>query len=611
MNKFLRFFCFLLLSTSVLHAQEFVTYLKTKPFAATESNNSVANKKKRASLPFFDDFSQAHSSYPLASLWSDSQAYINNTLGFQPITQGVATLDGLNEFGRPYVNNPFSRYYADSLTSTSINLLPYSTTSGLYLSFFYQPQGLGFAPETEDSLLLFFKSTTGQWHKVWDKRGTNLTAMQVAMIPIADTQYLHSDFQFRFVNIASPNLNDDVWNIDYVYLNAGRTPIDTIVSDMAWIGNPSSILSPYSSMPYRHFKANQSNEVSSSQTLIAVNNSNNNYTLELHHTCKEVLTGTPIANSTVVNQALSAYSTYTHNNPAFSINYNPASIFDKVIFRNQYYYKSVSTSDYPNNDTIYSDIVFDNYFAYDDGSAEKAYFLNSALNYPAKTALSFHLNQPDSLRGLSVYFGAQVPNSLGKFFSIILYKSLGGLSTQDSIIKQQDLYTVQYEPLRNGFSNYAFDTPVLLDSGIYYIGITQPANFGSDTIYYGLDVNNQSNTDFLYYNVDGTWLGSLIPGSIMMRPLVGQAFIPTSTLTVEKKNTLVLYPNPAYDKVFIHTNLELKSYSIVDVSGKKIKNGMLLQDDLTIPIHDISNGLYFIQLIDKSNAVYRHSFLKQ
>jgi hypothetical protein len=190
--------------------------------------------------------------------------------GLFHLLEGVATFDGLNELGRPYFDQPFNSGFADSLTSTTIDLSTYTSADNIYFSFYYQPQGLGFAPESKDSLFLYFKNNTNQWVRIWQKKGSAITGFTYVIDSIVDPQFFHSDFQFRFVNIASLNTNDDVWNLDYIKIDKNRNINDTSMNDMAFSSQPTSILKNYSSMPYRHFIANQTNEVSATQDIEVV-----------------------------------------------------------------------------------------------------------------------------------------------------------------------------------------------------------------------------------------------------------------------------------------------------------------------------------------------------
>src|SRR5690606_18109851 len=116
----------------------------------------------------------------------------------------------------------------------------YSPADSIYLSFFYQPQGRGFAPETQDSLMLYLKDTADAWIKVWAKEGTSIDSFRQVMIPITDPAFFHGAFQFRFVNIASINLIDDIWNLDYIRLAANRNMYDTAVNDVSTLNQPTS-----------------------------------------------------------------------------------------------------------------------------------------------------------------------------------------------------------------------------------------------------------------------------------------------------------------------------------------------------------------------------------
>lgn len=590
-------------------AQEKVLPLQANPVLFSAKAQGQTFKKSRAVLPFIEDFSY-YGPYPDQSIWADKQAYINNTLGFNPVNRGVATLDGLNEFGRPYFVSQMSSGTADSLTSQPLDLSSFTASSNIFFSFFYQPQGLGFAPESTDSLFLYFKNNTNQWVRMWETRGTPLQAFRIQLLPLTDVQFLHNDFQFRFVNVASLNTNDDIWNIDYIKIDANRNNADSLMNDIGFTQEPGSILANYLSMPYRHFMANQVNELSGSQ-LVELRNlypASQNFTLS--HKATELFSGTAISNTSLSPATIGGKSVLNQTIPSYLISYNAPNTFSKVIIANKYFINSINGSDRTKNDTIVREAVFDNYFAYDDGSAEKSYFLLPAANFPSKTALEFTLNQADTMRGIMVHFGAQVPTAAGKYFSVVLYKKLKGLNNGDTILYQQDLCKVQYEPAINGFSSYAFDNPVALDAGKYYIGITQPANFGSDSIYYGLDVNSNGNPQHLFYNVDGTWLGSGVQGSLMMRPVVGLHFTPTPTEQISKTPpTITVYPNPTQDNVYIQSESSLLQGSVFDLNGSLVQS--ITPGQHSFSLKDVPAGAYILVLKDKTDHYTSHKIIKK
>jgi hypothetical protein len=372
-------------------------------------------------------------------------------------------------------------------------------------------------------------------------------------------------------------------------MDINRNETDTTANDLAFTAQPSSILDTLTAMPFKHFLPS---DLSAQQEIFLRNNYDVANTFTVRHRAEELIGSVNINTNTLPAFNATNKSNATVTNPSYNLNLSGSGPFR---IRNTYALDRINSSDPLSNDTIVTETVFDNYFAYDDGSAEKAYFLNAALNQPAKTAMKFKLRQDDTVRGLSVYFAAQVPAALGKFFSIVLYEKLGNTSAGDIVIHQQDLYKVQYPTQRGEFSSYAFDVPVGLSAGTYYIGINQPANFGSDTIYYGLDVNTNNNLEHLSYNVNGFWFNSTVVGTVMIRPMVGSTFIPTSIEEIETEPTVNFYPNPTFDVLHVETNELWSEYQIINIQGQLVKQGNFPKDK-RIELNQMSPGTYTVTL---------------
>ena len=144
-------------------AQEILT-----PFRTTTEKAPVTKGVAEARfLPFFDDFSQSNL-YPDSTKWTDNAVMVNDGFPLCPPNRNGATFDVLDANGRVYsyaISNPFVSEY---LTSVRIRLdsimepEPRALTpaDSVYLSFYYQPQGNGNAPEEQDSLVLQFGLTT-------------------------------------------------------------------------------------------------------------------------------------------------------------------------------------------------------------------------------------------------------------------------------------------------------------------------------------------------------------------------------------------------------------------------------------------------------------------
>jgi hypothetical protein len=176
---------------------------------------------------------------------------------------------------------------------------------------------------------------------------------------------------------------------------------------------------------------------------------------------------------------------------------------------------------------------------------------------------------------------------------------------------QQDLYRVQYDTNRNGFITCAFQQPVVVQAGNYYIGITQPANFGSDSIYYGLDVNTQQNAQQLFYNVDGTWYGSSTPGTIMMRLLCGAAVVSTGveSYTNTMPDAWYPYPNPCTDVLHLPKHIEYTSLQCVGIDGRQWP--IKLSSSNTINMLELPRGVYILRATNKQQRVYEARIIHQ
>lgn len=159
-------------------AQEIITELETNPVVRrkAESNllpaykSSAGTSSLPLTLPFMDDFSR-NDVFPATDRWQDQYAFINTDYPINPPNIGVATLDAINDKGELYphaIPGP-GIFQADMLTSQPIRLdsvfkpvaRPITPADSIYLSFFYQPQGRGNAPEAGDLLILEFGTYTG------------------------------------------------------------------------------------------------------------------------------------------------------------------------------------------------------------------------------------------------------------------------------------------------------------------------------------------------------------------------------------------------------------------------------------------------------------------
>ena len=137
------------------------------PFGTTEKAPIRKGVAEARFLPFFDDFSHSNI-YPDSTKWTDNNVLVNDGFPLCPPNRKGATFDVLDANGKVYSYAISNAFVAEHLTSVRIRLdsimepEPRALTpaDSVYLSFYYQPQGNGNAPEEQDSLVLQFGTTT-------------------------------------------------------------------------------------------------------------------------------------------------------------------------------------------------------------------------------------------------------------------------------------------------------------------------------------------------------------------------------------------------------------------------------------------------------------------
>jgi hypothetical protein len=584
-----------------LSAQEHIIPLGSNANISEYLKNSSPLKSLRLAsmdtitLPFVDDFSRK-GIYPSDSLWEDSSVFINSTFADSPFTIGVATFDGLDAYGRPHDSLSSSDAIADYLTSRPIDLSGLIGNNSVWLSFFYQPQGLGDIPESNDSLVLQFRDTAGDWIHQWSVAGKADTAFVRVNIQLLDAAFLYKGFQFRFYNIATVNGNRDHWNLDYVILNKNTVANDSI-RDNAFINNKGSLLTEFSSMPYPHYKA-LSNPAASIKSSIIDSVRNINYGGTSITYVAEIYNeqgGLEFASvpSTQGSASRSDIEFVTPLTYAFPSNLP----VDSTSFLLKTYFSQPGINTNAHNDTSYHTQYFHNFYAYDDGSAEVAYGVTG--NTDVKLAYQFDIKKADTLRGVQIYFNPVGLNVHTKLFQLAYWNSVSVAGNNDNLVYKM----INQKPANidsiNGFATYLFDQLLVVPAGISYVGIIQNE---PQTIYgIGLDRNTDSRSK-MFYHVDGFWYQTQVRGSWMIRPLFGDTIINAPWVSVAEieKDPLpfTLYPNPANTEVRIRTvhqgsvNLHVEIFNSLGALVKKEE----IFSGVTVNTSALPEGLYFVRL---------------
>lgn len=587
--------------------------------SALRSGGSVTDTLALGTEGFMDDFSY-EGPYPDTARWLNNYVYINRDLPIAPPTLGVATFDGVNANGYPYdfFAGQYTSGKADTLTSKPIDLYLPGDTS-VFFSFLYQPQGRGNFPDRDDSLILEFRDViSGAWDHVWGVPGlsTDLTdsSWTRVMLHITNPHYLEKGFQFRFANYATLSGNGDHWHIDYVYLNKNRVSTDTIIKDMTFVYNTPSLINTYSSMPWEQYNPSYMKSVYS--TTIR-NNSNTpsfaQFTYRILDTANvQVNPVYPVGTNNIDPYETDGYMNYPYFT-APALNYTIPVLSGKT----HYTIESVvgvpppsppSTDKVQQNDTVRHVQNFDNYYAYDDNTAEYSFGLIGFLH--AQLAEKYKTDVDDTLRAVDIYFNPQWTDASQFTFKLKVWGQGGGGKPSSTLYISTALDTPMYNQWgRNQFTRYYLESPLFIAGGTtFFVGFDQNT---TSSINIGVDANSNTQT-MTYYNTSGTWYNSPEPGSLMIRPIFGTAAGAVGITTFEKpeRNTLSLYPNPASDRLYLrYTGTPGKEVtcSVTDLLGRTLLENTGPAPEY-IDVSSLPEGIYFVRLVS-GNSVSTGKFI--
>ena len=534
------------------------------------------------------------------SLWQGHSALHNYTYGDNPPTLGVVTFDGLDSIGTPYdpTMNSNSYQIADILESKPIHLKTrenggpdynFTTDTTIWLSFFYQPQGLGDAPEFGDSLILqFYSPINKKWTTQWKREGTFLEPFKFVSINVRSPLYFQDGFKFRFLNYASVSGNFDHWNIDYVRLDEFRNENDSTMNDAALLDAGVSLVNDYSQMPWLHYKASSNNLVKTEQ---GIRFRNLHKVAKLAKTSFEVFEdGTPVFDGSLIT---------TPNLPPFAIQENtslvqgtfPTSNADTTHSFHVIYTLENSPDSNLDNNTYDFHQQFGTQYAYDDGSAESAYFVISS---GAQIAVEYNIATTDSLRAVNIYFPKSFENILDRSYRLMVWESID----PEVVLYESYLNFPVYSNGRDVVQGIKLEEPLEV-SGKIFVGIKQT----EQRIYIGLDRNNDSQSKN-YYRINGVWNNTSYKGSLFIRPEFGSYTNqwPVSVNELETNSfDFKLYPNPSTNVVNVALHGFDNTVILRNMLGVIVRT-FTASSVLTFNVADLPTGLYLVEVTDNETG---------
>jgi hypothetical protein len=583
------------------------------------SSNGRTQALEAKSLPFWDDFSFADGIYPQDTLWENSKAvWITRGVGANAPSIYSATLDGVNENGNQYSPDLLQNGYRDTLTSRAIRLdeVPASQKARTYLSFYYQWQGNGEAPENTDYFQLDYKNADGVWveqFRIYPKSYFDRTVFYDTAVAIGDDSFFHDNFQFRFLAYGRNSGAYDTWNIDYVYLNYNRDTSPLLHPDRALASELTSLFKQYRSIPLEHFKGYAEfdtvkidvTNLSWGRDVVdfSIRGYLTNYFQDGTHSSpgdvvlfdsidfvvqalkRTTLTATPFIDTTQFDQNAigidirlkAEFNSEDDDDPTIdSLNIGRVNILedsnDQIIRFH--------------NDTISSLHHLRDFYAYDDGIAEHAVYLARPNNI-AVVEYNQLTDGVDLLKGIDIYFPQYGITSTQTMDFVVYFPN-----EANDLPRNEPALTIQDPTLTKdtitGF--YRLKLQGLPVPKKFYIGWVAPS-IGKPKI--GVDVSNDSG-DKIFTRVNGVWSQNEDNhhSSIMIRPVFGEGDPPVSVAD-EYTESIVVFPNPNRGEFFVNGRYD--QLSIINVNGQPIAFEKEQQSDKTKISFVSAPGLYLLR----------------
>ncbi|HAA16242.1 MAG TPA: hypothetical protein DCE41_32875 [Cytophagales bacterium] len=617
-------FRLLLLTTGLLFGSFAQAQLLEMPIRMAEpSSQGQAMARGEAStlaLPFWDDFS-GWGSIPDTAKWQDSpNVYVNDGIAINPPSVKAATFDGVDVNGKSYSDDNLAYGPTDQLTSCPIDLataaaVTYANATdqtnyrnSLYLSWYWQKQGNGEQPDAEDSLRLEFLDASGVWQSIWSVTGeVDVTEeewqYETIQVPFA---LWHDQFQFRFTAYSRRTANFDSWHIDYVYMDVWRTENNSIIRDRTLVTAPGSIFGDYAALPRHHFDPEQ--DVSTVSTRLDNLSASNPFLFRLFATLTNDDTGevvdelqdfTNFIGQEQISVAMAApdgdsiISQLEKQDSALHLRLFVRLVSNDTLLESEDAVTGSVGYDTRNslvaNDTLSRQFSLDNYYAYDDGTAE---YIAGMATVGGTVMYEYDIRESDTLTHIDAYFPAVKGNNETPTIQLLVLSALD--DTEESILSTSTI-TLRAASAVNTFFRYPLPEPVVVEGPIY-IGWRQQTN---SFIGVGLDKSSDSGPR-MYSNVRGDWVqNNLVIGNLMLRPVLDQVAQDTTVTALPdwEEEWFRVYPNPARNECYVEGNL--KQVQVVDNMGRMIaiEPSKITPQRYRFDLSSLPRGMYYLRAV--------------
>ncbi|SFC52589.1 Por secretion system C-terminal sorting domain-containing protein [Flexibacter flexilis DSM 6793] len=615
---------FILSCWAVAAAQAQVTFepLESyKPVYSTQSSKANARTTNTVTLPFFDDFSQA-TGQPNTAYWLPKGGVISsNDFCLNPPSINAASFDGIKADGTPYDPATTAIGPIDSLISQPIDLsgIDPSLANSVYLSFFWEAGGVSptFEPSLPaDSMVLQFKTVNGKWRTRWKKiPPVNTGVFKQEMLQIPVDSFLFDNFQFRFLANGRRNGNFDMWQIDYVYLNAERAATDTTYSDLALCRAPSTLLKNYTAMPHEHFTADA---LSDTVTTVLKNFKSSMTAFAVDFLVKDpVQTLVAVPTSSIDGSTAPAMPNLEPRKLTVNkSNITLTSFADSTILTHLFAIAPNTDSNiFPDNDTMRATTTLKNYYSFSDETPEMQATITGNA---ARVAWRFNIAQLDTLTAIAVY----LPKSTTVSSTTIkprIWTALSGVNGATA-----DVVKLNFGAKVVDFSSSSYNDFVVFDlrdtsytkrlvNGEIYIGWENGTLVGSSAkVLMGVDINHQ-NTGQFYTNTNGSWFTyNSAQNNIMIRAIFGheKPVISSTKSRINNQLPVSVYPVPSHTSIHISSDEDgtaLESVIVFNQLGQKVaeQTAENAATNLQLSVADLPQGVYVLHISTAKGTAIR------
>jgi len=468
-----------------------------------------------------------------------------------------------------------------------------------------------------------------EWDRIWSSEGMRLdtfynrygTYSRQVIVPVSDSaKYYREHFFFRFYNFASLSndfnpswkSNCDQWNLDYFYLDVGRSAADTFYRMITFAERAPSFLKKFTAMPLRQYSNDPTNQLKDSLKMYITNLSADTFNVYYEYIIDEQGgTYSHTYNGGFANLYpffINGYQSCTnvpqHACPPRDFLFPLSSQADSSSYNIRHVVHDQSNPDLA--DTIHFIQKFYNYYAYDDGTPELGYGLSLA---GGQAAVRFTLNLADSLKGIGMFFNKVQNYQNNQYFTLKVWDNNNG--KPGNVIWEKENMKPKFSDNLNQIQIYEINPPLAV-LGTFFIGFEQTT---SDLLNVGFDTHNDASSN-IFYNTSGNWEQSLMTGSLLMRPILYQYYDPFLISEVLPDESWTIYPNPVNGGILNIENSILEdavlqgsgtTVSIYDMLGRP-----LIQIPFTHAINteELAHGLYLLHITNEDRSInYIHKIL--